>query len=270
MGDKTKWRNEMYVTVYELCRSGITSQRAIAKAIGVSHNVFLKWLGRNPALRDAFDRGKEALEGSPFDFKEYIFGQLPPSLQTIWSKMENFDTDTSEGVLEVERLLGKGGKAMRQRMFLHAWVSSLFNQSEACRKTNTPLSTLKKWIREDAEFVELFNEIQEHKKNFLENCLLGLCQRGNPAAIIHANKTVNADRGYKEKREVEVSGMIQHNHTHISLGTLDLDLETRKTILAAARNKRLEVVDFVPLESGRLSKQLAVAVADDEDGDRVW
>ena len=77
------------------------------------------------------------------------------------------------------------------------------------------------------------------KKNFFESSLIGLVEEGHPGAVIFANKTVNADRGYSEKLRIEHTAQ---GNDLIDINELELDLDTRKKILDAIRSKKAKPV----------------------------
>ena len=88
-------------------------------------------------------------------------------------------------------------------------------------------------------FAKLIDELKWQQKNYYEQALVDLVAKGDAYAITFVNRTVNRDRGYGDKIEVEHSGTIQHNHT-IDLSKLNLSLSCRKEILAAVKAQESE------------------------------
>jgi len=249
---KTIWTDENYVTCYELARSGISEQR-MAQALGVAVSTLRKWKTNKPALADAIKRGKGSLDdNTPTQtFQQYIYQKLPEHLMQLYNEIEACESE-SNGIQKVEALLSKHGKRARQHLFLHALVSGNFNVSRACSMVNISRKTFEHWVTNEPEFHELMEEIDFHKKNYFESALVGLVARGDSSATIFVNKTINRDRGYNEKIDLNVSGNIEHEHlhAHIAVDELQLRLETRKEILEAIRNRK--DIEAKAISNGRL------------------
>ena len=237
---KTSWKDEFHVTAYELARDGM-SEVQMAKSFGVSPTCLRRWKKSKPALRDAIERGRVVGGGqSPTaDFHEYIFQKLPPHLAELYSEIEAVQSEPN-GIQRVEAMLVHQGKRARQHLFLHALVTSNFNVSRACSTVNISRKTFESWVTSEPDFQELIQEMDFHKKNYFESALVALVSRGDSSASIFVNKTINRDRGYNEKIDVNVSGNIEHQHTHlvIPMSELSLSLEVKRTILKALREKK--------------------------------
>jgi transcriptional regulator with XRE-family HTH domain len=242
---KTIWKDENYVTAYELARNGMSEQK-MAKAIGVSVSTLRKWKRNKPALSDAIRRGAGDPNGSSptQSFHEYIYQKLPPELAELYNQIEACESEPN-GIKKIEAILRKHGKRARQHLFLHALVSSNFNVSRACSMIQISRKTFESWVTSEPEFHELMQEMDFHKKNYFESALIGLIARGDSSATIFANKTINRDRGYNEKLDLNVSGTIEHEHlhAHIAVDELQLKIETKKEILTALRLRKQETVD---------------------------
>lgn len=174
--------------------------------------------------------------------RNYVYQKLPDRLKKLWDQIDFWDDDAQTGADKIERLLAGESDSVRQHLFLHALVSSSFNPSEAARKVQIPLNKVKRWAETDADFSALMTQILEHKKNFFEGALIDLVKARNPHAVIFVNKTVNADRGYSEKIDLNVSGQVDVNHHLIPIDDLDLDLDTRKKLLEAIRKRKPEQI----------------------------
>ncbi len=238
MAGESKWEDTFYVTAYEMARAGSTNAM-IGKTLGISKLTFYKWLERRPALADAVKRGREArgrIDGNTGTFQEYVFKQLPPALQKMWSDIHAW-SDEPNGIVRIEAMLSQGGKRCRQQLFLHALVHNNFNASEALRTVNLSKGVLAKWIDDEPEFAEMMDEIHWHKKNFFEAGLVDLVDRGDAPATIFANKTFNADRGYNEKLRIQMEGTVTHLHAAVPLEALDLPVEVLDQVLAAVRRR---------------------------------
>jgi hypothetical protein len=127
---------------------------------------------------------------------------------------------------------------------VYALVNGHFHLSEACRKVSITKKTLYRWMGEEPEFRELVDEIQWHKKNFFEAALCKQVAEGNAAVIIHANKTVNRDRGYGTEVGIDVGGRVDHKHEHFykhGLTQEELDAipaEVKKALLEVIRRRQ--------------------------------
>jgi hypothetical protein len=246
---KTKWKDEFYVTVYSLAKSGMSEAR-IAKSLGVSTVTLSNWKKKKPALRDAIKRGKSTDKAlTTKSFNDYVYQKLPEKLMKIWDEIQSLESQTN-GIQKIETLLATNGKRARQHIFLHALVTSNFNVSRACSVCNIPRRTFENWVTEEPDFSELMNEINIHKKNFFEASLVGLVARGDSAATIFVNRTFNRDRGYNEKVDVNVVGKVEHEHVHahIAIDELELNLETRTEILKAIRVRNQTAIDHEQTE----------------------
>jgi phage antirepressor YoqD-like protein len=88
------------------------------------------------------------------------------------------------------------------------YVKALGNITDTCKLAGISRWTFYRWLKENEEFKKAIDNanVNEYKKDFIENALLSLVQKKNPAAVIFAAKTQLKDRGYIEKSEVEHSG----------------------------------------------------------------
>lgn len=238
---KKKFQNTNYVDIFLYARDGM-STNAIARAIGVSQPAFLEWLERDPAVQDAFDRGRAHSQKETYP--EVVFNHLPPDLQELWLQIEALGEENS-GITMVDNLLTLKGTQARQRLFLYSLAHGGFNFSQSLRKLAIGRKTYEQWCASDPDFLEMVHELEWHKDNFIENALMWRIAAGDTPAIIHASKTKLRNRGYGEKIQVEHTGQIEHKHS-IDVMALDLPLETRKSILAAVRQHNQEKAKALP------------------------
>jgi transposase len=218
-GLPTKWDDSHYVKVYEMARSGMTKNE-ISKALGVDRETWSKWVKIRPALAEALRRGHSPSgEQSGEKFFEYVYKRLPRHLQRVWAALEVYE---EEGAAEemIESLFEDRGVRARQHLWVHALVASNFNASEACRRVNVTRNTLEGWVQHDPGFAELIDHLHQMKKDFAEGCLFGLLARGDTAATIFANRTLNRDRGYDPKVTVVHEGLVGHLHTKVDVDEL--------------------------------------------------
>ena len=81
---------------------------------------------------------------------------------------------------------------------------SLGNISLACKKCRISRTTFYEWMKNDAEFKQQVDEIQDIAADFVESALYRRIEKGDTSAIIFALKTKYRGRGWTEKQEVAV------------------------------------------------------------------
>jgi len=204
----------------------------VAAALEISSAVLQKRLEAHPELKEAKELA-ETRRGHRETFSGYVYQQLSPACRKLWDQLQ-FWNDSDNAYEKIEHILSGQTKQLRQELWLHALVTSNFNLSTACRMVAVSRNCLEEW-RKDLAFRQLVEEIQWHKKNFFENALLDLVEQRHPAAVLFVNRTINSDRGYTEKVQVEHSGQVGMG---FSLEELDLPLATRQEILAAIRRHK--------------------------------
>lgn len=90
----------------------------------------------------------------------------------------------------------------KKEAFLEVLEKHLGIISQATKKMDIDRTTPYKWMRDDPEFAEKVQEIQNLVLDFTESKLYELIRDGNPTAIIFMLKTKGKDRGYIERREI--------------------------------------------------------------------
>lgn len=230
------WRNEFYVTIYEFAKQGIGIER-MGPAIGISDRLFKAWIKKDPAIRDAYERGKPIKGESANDqFLKYVHKRLPTkklrrtwSLITEWWKIKDEDS--------IEELVLKQGKYERQHLFIHALLHCNFNASQACRMTGTDLGTYNNW-KNDPQFRRIMEHIHQSKKDYFESALIKSVRNGDASTIRFVNKTFNKDRGYDNSVSViRHEGAVTHMHGHMNIDAVleKLPVEDRVKVLTAMR-----------------------------------
>lgn len=159
----------------------------------------------------------------------YVFSQLSEQAQATWKEIS-----ATKSWEEVDAIFSRRTKRIRQELFVYALANSSYDLSSACRMVGIRRDQLAKW-RHDLGFMQLLEEIKWHKKNFFESALVQLVEERHPGAVMFVNRTLNADRGYSEKLQVEHTGAIQNE---IDWNTLELDPETKRKVLEAIRKQR--------------------------------
>jgi hypothetical protein len=239
-----QWNDDMPFRIYELAKAGRTIPQ-ICTELAVNRHTFLEWIKKKrgtcarPLARQAYKLGKAQAgrikdEGSTA-FREYVYDRLSEDAQEMWDEVLKV-SETKNAKKQLDLMFsGNGAKRLRQELFLHAFIQFNFSASAACRAIGISLSRLEKW-KDEPGFQELMRELQIHKKNFFEAALVGLVKQGDTAAIIFANKALNADRGYNPSKNVKVSGSIDHQ-VH-DLEKLKLPLDVKRQMLKAMRQRR--------------------------------
>lgn len=224
---RSKFQDTMYVEVYVLASQG-NKKKEIAAQLGVSTIAFNRWVEKNEALAEAYNRGKERFKGQNGNgFIDYVYGLLPSKLQRTWDAIKENKGNPDE----IDSILSKKNEKAKKQLFVHAWVSCNFNPSRACKAINLSPSVFKRWMDQD-DFRELLGQVQEHKKNFFEECLVKSARKGEVAAIMFANRTLNRDRGYGDKTELEISGNLNHKHENlVNFDKIGLPVELQKQIM---------------------------------------
>ncbi len=238
--NSSKWSYSLLVDIYILAKTGMSNVQ-ITKALGITNPTWLKWKEKYPEIKDSLRKARDATTdgGTAESFEQYVYRHLSTELKPLWDKLVTLKEEKTLSIEKIEDLLGGRGRQTRQRLFVHALVHSAFSTSKALEMVGVSKKRLDKWVEEDLGFRELLEEIQWHKKNFFEDQMLMLVKMGNPAAIIHANKSQNADRGYGDKLHIE--GNVNHTHTHFLVDVSKLktlDVETLEKI-----EKAIEVAE---------------------------
>jgi hypothetical protein len=235
----SKWKDEFYIDAYRAARSG-KGNSEVAAVLGCGERTFTNWVKERPALRYALNAARNPDKGTTWTLKDYIYDRLPTRLKEYWDKISEFEK-APDGVTRVEAMLRDEGKDVRQALFFHAMIQHSFNPSEACRSVGITRYILKDWIENDPNFADLLDEFHWHRKNFYESKLHDLISVGETQAVIFANKTLNADRGYGEKVRHEHSGQVTQE-VNITVDMLGLPPDVMRIVLDAYREakKRIE------------------------------
>ena len=232
---RSKWEDRMYVQVYEMAKDGM-SDRAIAKALGISGSLIIEWKKKKPLLRLFLEEARKTKEISNASetYQDFVYKRLPENLKPLWNEIQAC-SQAPGGIRKMEAMLRQSGKRARQHLFIYALPACNFNMTEACRKVNISRDTMNSWILREPKFAQMIQFLHEAKKDFFEGALIKLIKQGNANATIFANKTMNRDRGYGEKIQHEVSGTVEHKHTLVNIEDLHLPLEFRKQLLDYVR-----------------------------------
>lgn len=94
---------------------------------------------------------------------------------------------------------------IKKEAMLQALENSLGVVTVACKKTETPRSTYYKWLKEDLEFAQAVQEIENVALDFAESQLHTQIKDGSTSATIFYLKTKGKKRGYIERSELDLS-----------------------------------------------------------------
>lgn len=194
----------------------------VARSMDMGPSKLLDLIEKHEELKQAKNmaddnRGKNILGA-------WCVSMLSPESRKTWEKINSIDSFD----LVQEVFKGKSVK-LKQEVFCQAMLHTGFNSSKACQMVGIRYRDLEMW-KTDFDFCQMLEELQFHKKNFFENSLVGLVEERYPGAVLFVNRTLNADRGYGEKLQIEEKG---GNVSQFDISDLDLDLPTMKKVLAA-------------------------------------
>ena len=200
---KSSWDDTFYVEAYRMARCGL-SNHAIARELGVPPLTFGKWVKddtrwHKPALKKALDDGRRPESVRVARFKDHARSKLGDACKDLWGRLSSPEREERAAA---RKELEAGGPRARQRMYAYALLECNFSKTKARHYTGVTFKDLGLWDK-DPKFNRMLNEVHEAKKDFFEGAFLELVERGDSAAVIHAAKTVNRDRGYGEKIEIE-------------------------------------------------------------------
>jgi hypothetical protein len=228
--EKKRKRNvdlEFVLTFYD-CWIREKSIQKTARAMEIPYKRLEKLILNYPELQIAKNMADDRRVNHD-SLGEYALRFLSPEARVTWDRIT--DLTTWEQIEDV--FSRKGGESLRKQLFCFAMLKYGFNQSRACAAVALRFKKLCEW-KHDPEFGEMLEEIQYHKKNFMENGFLELVEERYPGAVLMANRTLNADRGYREKLEV------MNTDTENVSGEFEvqdlmefLDFETQKKLLGA-------------------------------------
>lgn len=228
--NKSKWCDTFYVKAYQLAVGGMTDH-AIGRAMGVKEDTFYKWVRSKPALQDALNQARSKGAGTRA-FMRMVSQKIPDDLKKLWEDLSNEDDATRS---KAYTSLKDGDKRRTQSVWVHAYIVSNFNETRANEMTGIGEMTVYVWRKNDKDFKKLVEFIKQCRGDFCENALMEKIHEGDTASIIFANKTLNKDRGYDTRINVEVKGEIEHKNT---ISVKDLPPEKLRELLELARSKK--------------------------------
>lgn len=210
INDTSKFRNDMYVKVYELAKSKM-GIRQISDVLGISQGTFKNWLVQNPDFRDAYERGRrpDSENGAKQEYINYVYNRLPDDLKVYWRKLKKYER-CKNGTKKVEMMFSQDGNdTIRKWMFVYAYTMNHFNILPACRICNVSPYMMAKW-KKDPNFQELLDHVYFMRLDFGEGKLMEKIAEGDPGCIQFFLKTIGRTRGYDPKVQIEYSGSVEH------------------------------------------------------------
>ena len=94
---------------------------------------------------------------------------------------------------------------IKKEALLNALEKSLGVVTIACKTAEIPRSTYYKWLKEDEEFKQQVQELENVALDFAESQLHQQISDNSTAATIFYLKTKGKSRGYTEKAELDVT-----------------------------------------------------------------
>jgi len=97
-----------------------------------------------------------------------------------------------------------------KKALIEAMRSSLGVVTTACKKVGVDRTTYYRYYRDDEDFKNAVDDVENIALDFVESQLHKQIKEGSTAATIFYLKTKGKRRGYIERQEVEVSGGSLH------------------------------------------------------------
>lgn len=258
-----KWKPDVVFAAYEAAKAGLP-EAEIPGVLGINRDTYFEWKRKRAVFARAVEVGKEARRKALVDAAgagttrvwEDALGRLPPGLRKVWRKVARYNAaekaEKAPHGRKITRELARLGDKVQQQLYVHALFRANFNKTEACRRLNLSWQKVNLWEREDPDFKRLILAVHDAKKDLFESKLVEAVARGDTAAVLFANRTLNRDRGYADKQEVE------HTHTHalVKVEDLPLDLETKKKVLEAYRRANAPALPAADASAGVIDAEV--------------
>ena len=144
----------------------------------------------------------------------------------------------------------------RKEDFLKAFNAGYGIILTACEAVNISRSTYYKWMREDPEFKEKVEEIQESQVDFVESKLIKAIEANDTTAIIFYLKTKGKKRGYSDKAQPKTADPLPVSQTLPEPSTAD---EDTKKIAAKIKSKKAYIMKLLK-KQGKYTSELTYQV----------
>ena len=99
----------------------------------------------------------------------------------------------------------------KKRIFIANFVQNQGMVQMSCDSVGINRTTYARWCKKDAKFVENLQAAMERKLDKIETKLLNLVEAGDTQATIFSAKCLLKQRGYIEKKDINVSGNMNVN-----------------------------------------------------------
>lgn len=232
-----KWKAEFYVLGYRLAAAGQDDSR-IAKAMNVTKATLTKWHQADPAFRKALEDGRaRGRKAGIKAFMQHVTDRMPDDLREIWERLSSDDDNVRKRACADVKAYEK---MQQQHFYLQALVAMDFKYRAAAEAIGIEWTTACQWRMEDGDFKKLTDVMRMCLGDFYENALIELVHSGDSAAIIHASRTFNADRGYSSKDTLRIEGEVKQTHR---ISIKELSPETKRAMLQEMRAKREALPD---------------------------
>ena len=99
----------------------------------------------------------------------------------------------------------------KKRIFIANFVQNQGMVQMSCDSVGINRTTYARWCKKDAKFVENIQAAMERKLDKIETKLLNLVETGDTQATIFTAKCLLKQRGYVEKKDINVSGNMNVN-----------------------------------------------------------
>lgn len=118
-------------------------------------------------------------------------------------------------------MIQDGDQQVLKKQFVELFRVNMCDISKTCRQMNMSRTTFYNWKERDPQFAAALVEVRDEEKDWWEsqlkilargipilneqNQLVGWKEKPDTAAVIFGNKTINRDRGYGDKVDVNVN-----------------------------------------------------------------
>ena len=99
----------------------------------------------------------------------------------------------------------------KKRIFIANFVANQGMVQMSCDSVDINRTTYERWCKKDAKFVQNIQAAMERKLDKIETKLLNLVEAGDTQATIFSAKCLLKQRGYVEKKDINVSGNMNVN-----------------------------------------------------------
>lgn len=99
----------------------------------------------------------------------------------------------------------------KKRIFITNFVQNQGMVQMSCDAVGINRVTYERWCKKDAKFVENIQAAMERKLDKIESKLLNLVENGDTQATIFSAKCLLKQRGYTEKKDINVTGNMNVN-----------------------------------------------------------